>query len=620
MRLSQELIKNFVDATNDTNQPEKLTNVLGTVSRIQNGEVFVRVDGSNGETPVGTVSNVAVGDRVKVSISKHVATIDGNLTSPSARYADLLESEHKLQTNIEQTEERIKLYASETYQVIGDYATNTGLNNVKVTLESKIEQTSKNILLKVKEDYQPIGDYATNTGLNNVKVTLESSIEQTSKDILLEVKEDYQPIGDYATNDAVKLAKEAAIKVAADAIVSYVKANGGTTSYVQSPTGFTWTITKVENGVDATARADAIDGRKVATNYLAFGESKWGDGLVIGDLTKTTLGGNVQIVGGTDPAVNIRQGSTIYAKFRQTGLDVFGQTKWKGVLGLHKLVDISPEKTSFTFYNDNDATTEWCDIGDGHKQACFDCGEETYNASTKYQINRETSVEPGKIWMSHIGSTVGSSPDIYREFSYDVKNGSMLYTNKLDDSKLTMNLNGWSLTNGMYHSDDIGRIALYISGGNYYLRHNNPASTTATTPYYYLGGNSRRWKTLYIYNSAIETSDLKFKKDVKVLDDKYVYIFDNIEPVSYKLKNGDRTHAGFIAQDVEKAMLEAGLDILDLGLLCKDLQTDDDGNSILDENGNEQYDYGLRYSEFIAILSAKIKMLEKEILKLKGEE
>ena len=151
------------------------------------------------------------------------------------------------------------------------------------------------------------------------------------------------------------------------------------------------------------------------------------------------------------------------------------------------------------------------------------------------------------------------------------------------------------------------------------LRHNNDESDEATHPYYYLGGSKRRWKTLYIYNSAIETSDRKQKTDIEVLNEKYVGIFDLIDPVSYKLKGGDRLHTGFIAQDVEDAMNEVGLTIEELGLLCKDLDVDDDGNTILDDDGNEQYNYGLRYGEFVAILSAKIKQLEAEIKELKGE-
>lgn len=584
MTLSQELIKNFVEITDDSKPVEKQTIINGTVSSIQNGEVFVRIDGSEDETPVGTVSNAVVGDRVKVSIINHVATIDGNLTSPSARYGDLQESEHKLQTNIEQTEERIKLYASETYQVIGDYA--------------------------------------TNTGLNNVKVTLESTIQQTSKDILLEVKEDYQPIGDYATNDAVKQAKDAAIKVAADAIVSYVKANGGTTTYTQTSSGFTWTITKVENGVDATARADAIDGRKVATNYLAFGESKWGDGLVVGDLTGTTLGGNVQIVGGSNPGVNIREGSTIYSKFIKTGMEVYGETTFKGETKMQKLININPEGTYFSFFNDSAKIVEHVSIGQFSK-ACVDCDKSVYNSTTKYQTDYFSGLQPGIFEMNYRSQKVGSSEtngvyDLY----FDVKTQNIQYTG-VDDKKLVLKLNGWSITNGLFHSDDIGKVQLTssTSSGNtsYYMRPLNEESTVAERPYYYLGGDKHRWKTLYIYNSAIETSDRKRKTDIEVLNEKYIDVFDLIDPVSYKFKGGDRLHTGFIAQDVEDAMNEVGLTIEELGLLCKDLDVDDDGNPILDDDGNEQYNYGLRYGEFVAILSAKIKQLEAEIKELKGE-
>ena len=104
-------------------------------------------------------------------------------------------------------------------------------------------------------------------------------------------------------------------------------------------------------------------------------------------------------------------------------------------------------------------------------------------------------------------------------------------------------------------------------------------------------------------NGTIQPSDENQKNSIEPLPDKYVTMLDQIMPKRYKINNGTsgRYHAGFIAQDVEKAMALAGVDPLEFGGWIKD--TDQDGNPI----------YMLRYTEFIAILWAKIRDLEGKI-------
>lgn len=175
----------------------------------------------------------------------------------------------------------------------------------------------------------------------------------------------------------------------------------------------------------------------------------------------------------------------------------------------------------------------------------------------------------------------------------------------------------------VYSSDDSAHI-LMGKDTNYYFR----PSTNTERPYTYLGSSSHKWKQLYATTTTINTSDLKEKRDVEKLDDKYIQMFDLIEPYSYMTINGDRVHTGFIAQYVEDAMEQVGLTIEELGFLCKDARNieeeDEHGNilsktPVLDEDGNQIYDYGLRYSEYIAICVAKIKQQEKRIDELEAK-
>ena len=126
------------------------------------------------------------------------------------------------------------------------------------------------------------------------------------------------------------------------------------------------------------------------------------------------------------------------------------------------------------------------------------------------------------------------------------------------------------------------------------------------------GSSSYRWSNVYCENAEINTSDRNLKENIEPVSDKYIAMFDRLSPVSYKLVSGDRTHIGFVSQEVEEKMAEVGLTDMDFGGFCRDL--------IKDEEGNEFERYGLRYSEFIGIMAAKIKQLEERIAALEGVE
>lgn len=89
MSLSNELISQFVKATNDT---KKKTNtestVYGTIVEYE-GTRYVRIDGSDRLTPVTTTADTVPGERVTVMVKNHSATVTGNISSPAARVDDI---------------------------------------------------------------------------------------------------------------------------------------------------------------------------------------------------------------------------------------------------------------------------------------------------------------------------------------------------------------------------------------------------------------------------------------------------------------------------------------------------------------------------------------------------
>ncbi len=130
-----------------------------------------------------------------------------------------------------------------------------------------------------------------------------------------------------------------------------------------------------------------------------------------------------------------------------------------------------------------------------------------------------------------------------------------------------------------------------------------------------LGNPWVRWGTIYSTGSAISTSDRNRKKDIVPMSDKYLDFFALLQPVTYRFIDGTsgRIHVGFIAQDVEAAMAQAGLSDLEFAGFCKDKASDAEGNPILDDHGNSTYIYSLRYEEFIAINTATIQRQQQII-------
>lgn len=122
-----------------------------------------------------------------------------------------------------------------------------------------------------------------------------------------------------------------------------------------------------------------------------------------------------------------------------------------------------------------------------------------------------------------------------------------------------------------------------------------------------LGSDSRQWengyfKNVYINGTAVSTSDKRKKKFIKSLPEKFTEFFMKLRPVTFKYKNGTsgRSHVGFIAQEVEQAMTDAGI------------TREDFGGLVVQENGQ----YGLRYEEFIAVQTRMIQDLCQKVEKL----
>lgn len=121
-----------------------------------------------------------------------------------------------------------------------------------------------------------------------------------------------------------------------------------------------------------------------------------------------------------------------------------------------------------------------------------------------------------------------------------------------------------------------------------------------------LGSSGYPWSTVYADSCTCCTSDRNKKNTIEDLPEKYIALFDNLNPKRFKMNNGtsDRYHVGYIAQDVEEAMESVGIDTQEFGGFVRGYDEDKEGNRTGEET------LMLRYEEFSAIYAAKIKQIE----------
>ena len=168
----------------------------------------------------------------------------------------------------------------------------------------------------------------------------------------------------------------------------------------------------------------------------------------------------------------------------------------------------------------------------------------------------------------------------------------------------------------MTFKNSYGTFMFIRTSGVDYLR---PTSDNASNSS--LGSDNIRWENIYVAAGGIHNSDKRLKNTICCISDKYEKMFSLLNPCTYIFNDKSRTHIGFISQEVESAMTECGLTDLEFAGFCKDKKTkeiiDEDGNVsieyVYDENGEHEYIYSLRYSEFIALNTHMIQKAYKKI-------
>ena len=150
MSLSNDVVSQFAKTVNGKNKEKTESTVYGTVV-IYGGQRYVKMDGSDLLTPCDTTVSANEGERVTVLVKNHTATINGNLSSPSARTGDV---------------EDVREQVLEVQRVVADKATIKDLEAERARIK---ELVADNVVIKgrMSASEADIGELKT----NNAKIT-----------------------------------------------------------------------------------------------------------------------------------------------------------------------------------------------------------------------------------------------------------------------------------------------------------------------------------------------------------------------------------------------------------------------------------------------------------------
>lgn len=398
--------------------------------------------------------------------------------------------------------------------------------------------------------------------------------------------------------------------------------------------------------VDADINTAANNASKTATNYLNFSSS----GLVIGDMTASTLGENVLI---DSNSVDIRDGTTTLASFGASTI-YLGKNSETSVINLCNGAATMRVKdnTDFRIYTDKrlvmsayDSMLLDCWRDSTHMTRIAIQSSDPDDASTVggvqftiYQDDIQNTVQMlGNDIIHKVTDGTNTTYTTMHESIYKVNTSGTIVLNSPssiqigDSSNYSFGIrlgNTFTKSKGIncYWSDN-SIHDLVVQSGNGQTSSFGPAdigeSTTTNVRGKYVRLYAHSGGAVYLGASGTTavTSDRNMKKDIVDLDDKYIDFFDRLRPITYKYNDGHRDHIGFVAQEVEEALIASGLTTEQFaGLVIeKDVTLNPNYDSSLSDEENAANEthyetlYSLRYEEFISLLAKKVQNLQKQI-------
>ncbi len=224
--------------------------------------------------------------------------------------------------------------------------------------------------------------------------------------------------------------------------------------------------------------------------------------------------------------------------------------------------------------------------------------------STISLMSNGVVVSSANIWFSGLVAFT----DLERSNRYTIINADNITTGTIRANLVDVS-NCFTLTSGGrsygymgcgYGSDGVSMTyGAILSGSNedyYFIATNAGARMT--------GGGASIWCSggCYATEELTVRSDRRAKKDIDYDMSRYEDFFRALKPCSFRMRDGrsGRLHTGYIAQEVEEALGEAGLTNGDFAGLVINPETD-------------AFEYGLRYADFSALHTYMIQRLEERV-------
>jgi len=273
----------------------------------------------------------------------------------------------------------------------------------------------------------------------------------------------------------------------------------------------------------------------------------------------------------------------------------------------------------------------WCNIGVGRPDTKEQWIGFRCVATTTERYTQADSLRTNTLRITSTGDAAGTSAG---DAGLTVGNISGEHM-AIDVNEIIAKKTSTTVSN-LYVMQDGGSI-LIGSASKGVAINNNTAFHPRTTNTINLGASSYLWSTVFAKTSSINTSDERAKAFIAEIPDDILDIWGNFSWCQYKLKDSidekgevnARLHTGIIAQRVQEAFAEKGLDPSKYGFFCHDSW---EAVPAVYKNGRVMSPatkagdaYSIRYSEALAIeaayqrrradrLEARIRKLEQTIL------
>lgn len=180
-KLPPNIVKTFA-STFKKEKPKTSSTVYG-YAVINEGQIYVKLDGSTEYTPVVSTIDVVDGDRVIVNITNHRAIIVNNISSPAARSNSVTELKGELSdiTDVHKTMFAFKSLNNVTLESFYDYMIKKGVITRYVKMSDETEEASAVVLFNLSSGAAISGSNILNNSITSDKLAESAATEIISK-------------------------------------------------------------------------------------------------------------------------------------------------------------------------------------------------------------------------------------------------------------------------------------------------------------------------------------------------------------------------------------------------------------------------------------------------------